>query len=202
MTKFPVSIPFLWCCVHPSDIPLCPKKDGFSWGRSHVSSFQHPEVSAGGLMIVMVEESPPVQAWAFLGFIFHHSPLPSPTAAWQWLPAFPQPHVHKGLLFVRQWLGGRVGKQCVSPHPRQGHPRAEAGPGEATVTGPSAGVKTATPSSDQGEAESWAGQGCDFLIVNSKIMSPSCGDPQEIAMEWWYPAFFLIFLAQSLGMRW
>jgi len=41
----------------------------------------------------------------------------------------------------------------VAPCPQWGHPRAEAGAGEAAVTGPGAGVKPVTPSSGHGEAE-------------------------------------------------
>ena len=47
--------------------------------------------------------------------------------------------------------GGR--KEGCHPLPSGTTPRAEAGTGKAAVTGPSAGIKPATPSLGHGEAE-------------------------------------------------
>lgn len=196
MTKFPLSIPFLQFCVYPSNIPLCPKVGGFSWGRRHVASFQHPEVSVGSPMIVMVEEFSPAQTWAFLGFFFlsffHHSPLPSPTAVWQRPPA---PGTQRVMVCQAVTALGDD-----TPSPVRPPPALKLGQGRQQCLVPAQGLNQQPPGRD------WIlallGQGHDFFISNGKIVSPSYGAPREIATEWCRLAFFLIFSAQSSGMCW
>ena len=61
---------FPWWLFHLSNSPLYPKKDGISWRRRHAANFQHCQHSAGRPMVVMMEEFPPAQLWAFLGLVF------------------------------------------------------------------------------------------------------------------------------------
>ena len=73
---------------------------------------------------------------------------------WQLQPGSgPQPPPPQRAIFCQAVMGGReLGRTC---HPLSSRtiPRAEAGAGEAAVTGPSAGVKPVTPSSGQGDVE-------------------------------------------------
>lgn len=196
MTKFPLSIPFLQFCVHPSHIPRCPKMGGFSWGRRHIASFQHPEVSVGSPMIVMVEEFPPAQTWAFLGCFFSKFLSSQPTSLSHCSPAVsPSPRHPEGY-----GLSGSDGTGGRHPLPSAATPALKLEQGRQQCLVPAQGINQRHPGRD------WIlallGQGHDFFISNGKIISPSYGAPREIAMEWCYPAFFLIFLAQSLGMCW
>lgn len=170
--------------------------------RRHVASFQHPEVSGGKPMIAVVEEFPPVQHSDFLGFILFRFFSSQPTSLSHCcLAVAPSPMCTKGCgLSGSDWVAVQ---EYVSTSSQKGHsPELKLKQGKQQSLGLSSSVKTATSSSGQGKAESWhrVKNIFFFIIGNSKIISSSYGAPWEIAMEQWYPAFILIFLAQSLIM--